>query len=113
MRVTSHGNYLTQLTRLPHVFPVNCYLVREGDGLTLIDAALPGSAPAILAAARKHGLPIKRIVLTHAHMDHVGSLDALHEALPDAEVLISERDARMLAGDKSLGARRISCQAPR
>jgi len=102
MRVTSHGNYLTQLTRLPHVFPVNCYLVREDDGLTLIDAALPGSAPAIRAAARKHGLPIRRIVLTHTHLDHVGSLDVLRKALPDAEVLISERDARMLAGDRSV-----------
>jgi glyoxylase-like metal-dependent hydrolase (beta-lactamase superfamily II) len=99
MRITTHGTYLTQLTRLPHVFPVNCYFVRETDGLTLIDAALPGSAPAIRSAARRIGLPIRRIVLTHAHMDHVGSLDALHEGLPEAEVLISERDARMLAGD--------------
>ncbi len=102
MRITTHGTYLTQLTRLPRVFPVNCYLVREDDGFTLIDAALPGSAPAIRAAARKHGLPIRRIVLTHAHMDHVGSLDALHEGLPEAEVLISERDSRMLAGDLRL-----------
>ena len=38
--------------------------------------------------------PIARIVLTHAHGDHIGSLDALHELLPDAEVLISSRDAR-------------------
>jgi glyoxylase-like metal-dependent hydrolase (beta-lactamase superfamily II) len=102
MRITTHGAYLTQLTRLPHVFPVNCYLVREDDGFTLVDAALPGSAPAIRAAARKHGLPIRRIVLTHAHLDHVGALDVLHEGLPEAEVLISERDARMLAGDRRL-----------
>jgi glyoxylase-like metal-dependent hydrolase (beta-lactamase superfamily II) len=41
-------------------------------------------------------------VLTHAHIDHVGSLDALHAALPDAQVAISKRDARFLSGDKSL-----------
>ena len=35
---------------------------------------------AILAAAQTHGAPIRRIVLTHAHMDHVASLDALHAA---------------------------------
>src|SRR5207244_5178805 len=52
--------------------------------------------------ATKLGLPIVRIVLTHAHIDHVGSLDALHAALPNAQVAISERDARFLTGDKSL-----------
>jgi len=102
MRVTTPGTYLTQLTRLPRAFPVNCYLVREDDGLTLVDTALPGSARGILAAAQRLGLPIKRILLTHAHMDHVGSLDALHAALPQAEVRISERDARFLAGDRRL-----------
>ena len=43
-----------------------------------------------------------RIALTHAHLDHVGSVDALVKALPDAELLISERDARFIAGDRSL-----------
>jgi glyoxylase-like metal-dependent hydrolase (beta-lactamase superfamily II) len=102
MRVTFHGDYLVQLTRFPRVFPVNCYLVREGDGLTLIDAGLSGSAQSILAAARAIGLPIQRIVLTHAHGDHIGSIDALHQLLPAAEFLVSARDARFLAGDMRL-----------
>jgi glyoxylase-like metal-dependent hydrolase (beta-lactamase superfamily II) len=102
MKTTTHGDYLTQLTRWPLLFPVNVYLVREDDGLTLIDAAVPGSEKAILAAARTLGQPIVRIVLTHAHADHVGSLDALRAALPDAEVLMTERSARLLAGDKTL-----------
>lgn len=104
MRITNHGSHLVQLTRLPRLFPVNCYLVREQDGLILIDAGLPGSAPAILAAARGLGQSITRIVLTHAHADHLGSLDALHALLPAAEVLISARDARFLNGDMSLDA---------
>src|SRR5688572_17385785 len=101
MKITYHGDALVQLTRFPRLFPVNCYLVREDDGLTLVDAAIPGSAPAILAAARSLGAPIVRIALTHAHGDHVGALDALHAALPGAEVLIGARDARFLAGDMS------------
>jgi glyoxylase-like metal-dependent hydrolase (beta-lactamase superfamily II) len=104
MRITNHGDYLVQLTRFPRVFPVNCYLVREDDGLTLIDTGIPGNAPAILAAAGELGQPIRRIVLTHAHGDHLGVLDALHQLLPDAEVLVSARDTRFLTGDMSLDA---------
>jgi glyoxylase-like metal-dependent hydrolase (beta-lactamase superfamily II) len=81
---------------------VNAYLVEEDDGLTLIDTTLPRSEKAILAAAERLGRPIVRIALTHAHQDHIGSLDALHAALPDAEVLISARDARLLAKEKTL-----------
>ncbi|WP_407571801.1 MBL fold metallo-hydrolase [Deinococcus altitudinis] len=99
MKTTPAGSHLTQLTRFGLI---NVYLVREADGFTLIDTGMGGSAPAILAAARTLGAPIRRVMLTHAHGDHVGSVDALHTALPDAELLISARDARFLAGDKSL-----------
>src|SRR5262245_41821203 len=81
---------------------VNCFLVEEDDGLTLIDTAIGGSAKAILTAAQGLGKPITRIALTHAHGDHIGSLDALREQLPDAEVLASARDARLMKKDKSL-----------
>ncbi len=90
--------------RVPRFGMVNVYLVREEDGLTLIDAGLPLSAKAILAAAAEMGAPIVRILLTHAHGDHIGSLDALAAELPEAEVLISSRDARLLAKDKTMDA---------
>jgi glyoxylase-like metal-dependent hydrolase (beta-lactamase superfamily II) len=77
-------------------------LVREDDGLTLVDAAVGGSAGGILNAAGTLGAPIRRIVLTHPHVDHAGALDALHSALPEAEVLLSARDARIVRGDRSL-----------
>lgn len=99
MKVTKHGDYLYKLTRLGFV---NCYLVREGDGLMLVDASFPGSAKGILAAAQDIGAPIMRIVLTHAHIDHAGSVDALRDALPDVEVCAGTREARFLAGDRSL-----------
>jgi glyoxylase-like metal-dependent hydrolase (beta-lactamase superfamily II) len=81
---------------------VNAYLVAEEEGLTLIDTMLPGSAKPILAAAEEAGAPIVRILLTHAHGDHIGSLDKLRAELPEAEVTISGRDARLLAKDKTL-----------
>ena len=101
MKTTYHGDNLIQLTRLT---AFNCYFVREQDGLTLIDTGLPGSAKGILAAAKQENLPIIRIVLTHAHGDHVGSLDQLSQALPIAEVAFTARTARFLSGDLSLTA---------
>ena len=80
---------------------VNSWLVAEDDGLTLIDANIAGTTRRILAAAGRLGKPIARIVITHAHPDHIGSLDALAKELPGAEILISARDARLLAGDAS------------
>jgi glyoxylase-like metal-dependent hydrolase (beta-lactamase superfamily II) len=75
---------------------VNSYLVEEEDGLTVIDTMVPGSAKSILVAAEQVGKPITTILLTHAHGDHVGSLDELHAAVPEAAVVISEREARYL-----------------
>ncbi|MCU5091558.1 MBL fold metallo-hydrolase [Bacillus toyonensis] len=91
-----------QIAFLPRLFPINCYFVEEETGLTLIDAALPFCAKKILEAARKLGKPITNIVITHAHDDHVGALDAIKQELPNVSVYISERDARLLEGDLSL-----------
>jgi glyoxylase-like metal-dependent hydrolase (beta-lactamase superfamily II) len=90
------------LTRISRFGFVNAYLVRENDGLTVVDTMLPRSAKAILGAAEELDAPIVRIALTHAHGDHIGSLDDLAAALPDAEVLISARDTRLLRKDMTL-----------
>lgn len=101
MKITKHGDNLIQLTRFGLM---NCFLVREDDGFTLVDTGMSGSADGIIKAAEQLGAPIRRIALTHAHIDHVGSLDALHQRLPDAEVSIGERESRLLKGDKTLEA---------
>jgi glyoxylase-like metal-dependent hydrolase (beta-lactamase superfamily II) len=90
------------ITRVTRFGFVNAYLVREDDGLTLVDTMLPRSGKPILAAAQRLGAPIVRIALTHAPGDHVGSLDELAGALPGVEVVISTRDARFLHKDMSL-----------
>ncbi|MGE7919589.1 MBL fold metallo-hydrolase [Viridibacillus sp. NPDC093762] len=101
MRITKIGTVF-QLSFMPRIFPVNCYLVEEENELTLIDAALPFSTKGIIDAAKSIGKPITRIVLTHAHNDHIGALDALKELLPNAQVSISSRDALLLDGNSTL-----------
>lgn len=56
MKLTPVTANVHQLTRLNFI---NCYLVREADGFTLIDANLSNSADDILAAAHTLGAPIR------------------------------------------------------
>jgi glyoxylase-like metal-dependent hydrolase (beta-lactamase superfamily II) len=76
--------------------------LREEDGLTLIDTNMGGSQKAITTAAESIGLPITRITLTHAHGDHVGSLDEVAALLPEAEVAFTPRTAEFLQGNLEL-----------
>ncbi len=96
---TSHAtDNLIQITRLHFV---NAYLVREEDGFTLIDTTTSGATDDLLSAAEEGGAEIRRLVLTHGHGDHVGSLDALKQRLGDAlPVSMSELDARIHAGEE-------------
>lgn len=101
MRLTKINN-LYQLSFMPNLFPVNCYLIEEEEYLVVIDAGLPFCKKAILKTAKVIGKPIKKIVLTHAHTDHVGALDGLTQELQDVEVLIPRRELKILKGDASL-----------
>ncbi|HEX4154501.1 MAG TPA: MBL fold metallo-hydrolase [Acidobacteriaceae bacterium] len=112
MTVHTVSTYGHQFTRFG-LF--NCYLVRESDSCTLLDTGLPGSAPRIVRAARAIGTePIARVLLTHAHGDHIGSLDALAPMLGRAEVAIGRREARLMpkppAQDRSLDPDEPQCR---
>lgn len=99
MKVKQHGENLWQLT---HLWAFNCYLVREGQELTLIDTNMAGRGQEIVEVAAALGLPITRITLTHAHGDHAGSLDEVAALLPEAEVALAPRTAAFLQGNLAL-----------
>jgi len=99
MKSTAHGAQLVKLTRLG---AVNAYLVREADGLTVVDTGIRGCGKEIVSAAAAIGAPIARIVLTHGHADHAGGLDELHALAPDVPVLVSAREARVMDGDQTM-----------
>ena len=101
MKITDHGQHLVQLTRYPAVFPMNCYLVREDDGLTLVDSTTSSPAAEVGRVAGELGLELRRVVLTHAHGDHVAGVAGVREQFPGVVVSIGERDARLLDGDTS------------
>ncbi|MEM8856839.1 MAG: MBL fold metallo-hydrolase [Chloroflexota bacterium] len=99
MAVKKITDNLVQITNLGIM---NCYIVKEVDGLTVIDTGMAGTAKSIVAAAEDLGQPIKRVLLTHAHSDHINGLDPLKKSVPDIEIIVSEQSARFMAGDKSL-----------
>ncbi len=64
---------------IPNVI-ANPYLIVDPDGLTLIDAGLPGSQKKMLEYMAARGYrpqDLRRILITHADTDHVGGLAAL------------------------------------
>jgi glyoxylase-like metal-dependent hydrolase (beta-lactamase superfamily II) len=59
---------------------VNWYLIRDGDALTLIDCGYPGDAEAVEASVREishRPADIQAVLVTHAHVDHIGGLVSL------------------------------------
>lgn len=92
------------LYRIAHYGLINCYILVEDDGLTLVDTGIAGTAKHIEGAVDQLNRPVRRILLTHADSDHIGGLDTLHARYPDAEILIGAREARRLHGDSSLEA---------
>lgn len=81
---------------------VNWYVVDGGDGLTLVDAGLPGYRRQLgpsLAAIDKQLSDVRALVLTHGHVDHTGFADVLHDA--GATVHLHPEDVTLAQDPKS------------
>ncbi len=81
----------------------NPYIILDEDGITVIDTGLPRSEKKILAyiaGLGKQARDIKRIIITHADLDHVGGLAALQTA-SGARTYASKIEADAIATGKS------------
>lgn len=80
------------------------YLIEGPDGLTIIDAGVALAADRILhqlAAAGHAPGEVRRILITHAHFDHIGGLPRL-KALTGAEVIASAIERPYVEGRAAL-----------
>ena len=102
--------YLEPLKMAPGVWYVSgndwvaCYLIDTGDGLILIDTAMHETAYLMIENIRKLGYEltdIKKILLSHAHIDHIGGCRTMKE-LTGAKVYLGKRDLIFLHERKEL-----------
>ncbi len=88
--------------RLPLPFAlnhVNCYLLREDDGWTMLDTGLnwtesQAAWQVAFSALQLDPAQIRRIILTHMHPDHFG-MAGYFQALTGASVFLSPREAAL------------------
>ena len=80
---------------------VNSYLLEESGEITIIDAGAPGywnDLPNELAAMNRSLADVRALVLTHAHIDHVGFAERLRRE-KGVPVRVHELDAKMARGE--------------
>lgn len=90
----------------PAGFAANCYLLTaDGKNAVAIDPA----QPRVLDEAKKRGLQVNTVLLTHGHFDHIGGVSALQRAGARVGCLAAEK---VLALGRDNMAEEFGCPVP-
>lgn len=83
---------------------LNAFLIINGSNVILVDTGLPNSEGKVEKSLKKNGLGwsnVRAIVLTHAHIDHVGSAKQI-QSLTAAPIIAHTGDLPYLQGGRPL-----------
>lgn len=97
-RRLADGLWLLDLGLVPP-FATNCYLVDDGEAVTLIDAGLLINYPSLATELDRAGYEradIDRVLFTHYDIDHVGGARALRDH--GVPMYMGERDVDLVTG---------------
>jgi glyoxylase-like metal-dependent hydrolase (beta-lactamase superfamily II) len=86
---------------------VSAYILARGGEAAVVDTGVPGSEAQIEAALSAAGLgwdAVGHVILTHRHGDHVGSIDAVLAAAPDATAYAGAQDIPAITSPRPLTA---------
>ncbi|WP_040981800.1 MBL fold metallo-hydrolase [Oceanobacillus jeddahense] len=103
MKIKLYKN-LYQVTFLPSIFPINCFILEQEENLICIDMGTRKFVHEIKKLTHQTGKPLSKLILTHAHGDHVNGVPYFKEVFPDVPVGISKRDSYLLKKDFRLKA---------
>ena len=81
---------------------VNIYLIKTEEGYILVDTGMPNTANKFEETLRTHGIDVDEvmlIILTHGHLDHVGSVAQIQKST-GGKVLCHRAYADLLANGK-------------
>ena len=81
---------MERLTITTGSFEVNCSILSENGRAWIVDPG--GEAERIISLLGKKGLEPAGILLTHAHFDHIGAVNALQAAFSDIKVTVHRDD---------------------
>ena len=81
----------------------NCYLLVDPgrDATYLIDCGMPSDTPSLLKVLRDFP-PLKRVVCTHFHVDHISGWIGLKETYQKTEIWFHEKSGPFVSGQKTI-----------